>query len=467
MIEESRRQYSTFAKSVVLGLQMIASVLVAVCSVILTEYINQHLFGRDPVYELYSWAKQSFWMLVVSGILWLFCLCYMTVAAGKRKEDREIHLNHFDQIRTEFPVLLMVVSLVVIMILAIRIHHQDYQLMGRMIMTGTFMLLADLCFMGTYLSLVRRIKTDTFLSNSLLGVFFANVKHNLKHPYFQTGSGQKKKLLEGLNRITHGELDFKLDIKEFQGADRQLAEGINHIGEDLATVINERVQDERMKANMITNISHDLKTPLTSIINYIGLIRREDIANPAVQSYVDVLEQKALRLKQLMEDLTEVSRISSGNVSLQMATIDMVELVCQTGGEFNEKLEQKGLNVIMKFPREEARIYADGRQLWRVIGNLYNNVSKYAMPNTRVYVKVEKQDGKVSFSMKNITEIPLTVEADALTERFVRGDEARSTEGSGLGLSISKMLTELMGGEFKLSVEDDLFWVKVTFRCEM
>ena len=247
----------------------------------------------------------------------------------------------------------------------------------------------------------------------------------------------------------------------------QLAEGINHIVEGLNMVVSERVQDERMKANMITNISHDLKTPLTSIINYIGLIRREEIGNERVESYVDVLEQKALRLKQLMEDLTEVSRISSGNVSLQMANIDLVELVRQTGGEFNEKLEEKELNVITKFPREAVVIFADGRQLWRVIGNLYSNAAKYAMPKSRIYVEVEKQDGKASFSMKNITDAPLTVEADELTERFVRGDESRSTEGSGLGLSISKMLTELMGGEFSISTEDDLFRVKVTFRCEM
>ena len=141
---------------------------------------------------------------------------------------------------------------------------------------------------------------------------------------------------------------------------------------------------------MITNISHDIKTPLTSIINYIGLLRREKIDNPNAESYIEVLESKAMRLKQLMEDLVDVSRISSGNVILQMDDIDLVELVRQTGGEFNEKLEQKGLNVISKFPKEAVMIYADGRQLWRVIGNLYNNTSKYAMPDTRVYVEVAR-----------------------------------------------------------------------------
>lgn len=460
---DTRRRYSTFAKSLVFGLQMIASILVAVCCVILTAYINQNLFGRPHEKTLFHWASQSLWMLAASGILWLFCLCYMTVATGKRSEDLKIHLNRFDRIRTEIPVILMFGSLFVILCFAIQIHHQDYQMMGRMIMAGTFMLLADLCFMGNYLSLVRRVKADTFSANSFLYVWIHNVGNQLKQPYFQTGSAQKKRLLEGIERITNGDLDYKLDLHDFQGADRQLAEGINHMGENLSVLINERVQDERMKATMITNISHDLKTPLTSIINYIGLIRREDIDNQKVKDYADVLDQKALRLKQLMEDLTEVSRISSGNVSLQMTDIDLVELVRQTGGEFNERLEQKGLNVIIKFPRDPVIIRADGRQLWRVIGNLYNNVSKYAMPNTRVYVEVSEQDGEASFSIKNITEIPIHVDVSALTERFVQGDESRSTEGSGLGLSISKMLTELMGGAFLLEVDDDLFKVTVAF----
>ena len=466
-MEDSRRRYSTFAKSLIFGTQMIVSVLMAVCAVILTEYINQKIFDRRHGWALFPWARQSFWMLTVFGIIWLFCLCYMTVAAGKRADDRLIHLNMFDRRRTELQFLLLAGAMGLLLFLAMQIHRQDYQMMGRMIMAGTFALLAQLCFMGIYLSLVRKIKSETFVSNSFIGIFLSNFRQNIRNPYLQTGSLQKKKLLEGLERITQGELDYKLDLREFRGIDMQLAEGINHIVEGLNMVVSERVQDERMKANMITNISHDLKTPLTSIINYIGLIRREEIGNERVESYVDVLEQKALRLKQLMEDLTEVSRISSGNVSLQMANIDLVELVRQTGGEFNEKLEEKELNVITKFPREAVVIFADGRQLWRVIGNLYSNAAKYAMPKSRIYVEVEKQDGKASFSMKNITDAPLTVEADELTERFVRGDESRSTEGSGLGLSISKMLTELMGGEFSISTEDDLFRVKVTFRCEM
>lgn len=462
--------------------------------------------------KLYPWAKRSFVMIAGSGIIWLICLCYMTVAAGKRSEDKSVHLTAFDRLRTEIPAGLLLVSLVFISYLAAKVHGQDYGTMGRMVVAGTFTLLADICFMGLYLSLVRRVKADTFFENSYLNWLLVNLKNTVRNKYLGTRMTfiiwgivaanlcvaylafgrryvwayillaifvvftliyfsqriiQRRKILEGIGRITQGDIEYKLDLNEYQGDEYLLAEGINHIGEGLATAISERVSDERMKANMITNISHDIKTPLTSIINYIGLLRREEIENPNVQAYIEVLEQKSMRLKQLMEDLVEVSRISSGNITLQMADIDLLELVRQTRGEFNEKLEQKGLNVISKFPKDPVMIYADGRQLWRVIGNLYNNVAKYAMPDTRVYVELEKKDYEASFSIKNISESMLEVDADTLAERFVRGDESRSTEGSGLGLSISKMLTELMGGRFEIEVDDDLFRVKVTFRCEM
>lgn len=462
--------------------------------------------------KLYPWARRSFVMIAGSGMIWLICLCYMTVAAAKRSEDKEVHLLSFDQIRTEIPAGLLLVSLVFISFLATKVHQQDYQIMGRMVVAGTFTLLADICFMGLYLSLVRRVKADTFFENSYLNWLLVNLKDTIHNKYLGTrmtfiiwgivgvdlfvaylafGRGyiwaylllavlvvftliyfsqriiQRRKILEGIEKITQGDIEYKLELKEYQGDEYLLAEGINHIGEGLATAISESVRDERMKANMITNISHDIKTPLTSIINYIGLLRREEIENPNVQTYIEVLEQKAMRLKQLMEDLVEVSRISSGNITLQMTDIDLLELVRQTGGEFNERLEQKGLNVISKFPKDPIMIYADGRQLWRVIGNLYNNVAKYAMPDTRVYVEVERKGYEASFSIKNISEVMLKVDADTLAERFVRGDESRSTEGSGLGLSISKMLTELMGGRFEIELDDDLFRVKVTFRCEM
>ena len=462
--------------------------------------------------KLFPWAKRSLVLILTSSIVWLFCLCYMTVVAAKRSEDRELHLFRMDKLKTEIPIAVLAAAMFLILGFGMKVQKQNYTVMGQSVVAGTFILLGNICFMGIYLSLLRRIKADTFFENSFLYWFFHNLQDTVKNRYlgsrtlsviwifviagivlswlafgrhfwwayvilivllafiliyFSQRMIQRKKILEGIGRLTKGEIDYKFDLEDFQGDERELAEGINHISKGLAAAISESVRDERMKANMITNVSHDIKTPLTSIINYIGLLRREDIQNENARNYIDVLEQKSLRLKQLMEDLVEVSRISSGNITLQMNDIDLVELVRQTGGEFNEKLEEKGLNVITKFPKESAIIYADGRQLWRVIGNLYNNVAKYAMPDTRVYVEVECKEHQVSFSIKNISEILLDVEVSELTERFVRGDESRSTEGSGLGLSISKMLTELMGGTFELDVDDDLFRVKVTFRREI
>ena len=461
--------------------------------------------------KLYPWAQRSLVLAAVGIVVWLIGLCYMTVAAAKRSEDKEVHLTNFDKIRTEIPIALLFVFSICLTALGMRVHSQSYGVMSRMVIVGTFAVLADCCFMGMYLSLVRRVKADTFFENSYLHWLLVNLKDTMHNRYlgnrmtlviwgivlsnvaiaylafhcgyiwayillaiflvftliyFSQRVIQRRKILEGIEQITQGKFDYKLNLSEYQGDEYQLAEGINHIGEGLANAIGESVRDERMKANMITNISHDIKTPLTSIINYIGLLRREKIDNPSAESYIKVLESKAMRLKQLMEDLVDVSRISSGNITLQMDDIDLVELVRQTGGEFNEKLEQKGLNVISKFPKEAVMIYADGRQLWRVIGNLYNNTAKYAMPDTRVYAEVAKDGYEATFTMKNISEKLLNVDADTLAERFVRGDESRSTEGSGLGLSISKMLTELMGGKFEIDLEDDLFRVKLTFRCK-
>ena len=221
-----------------------------------------------------------------------------------------------------------------------------------------------------------------------------------------------------------------------------------------------------MKADLITNVSHDIKTPLTSIINYVNLIKLEHIDNERVNGYIRILDAKSQRLKQLTEDLVETSRITSGNVKLDMQKIDLVELIYQTAGEFNEKFEAKELTIVTKLPKTEVMILADGRQLYRVIENLYNNVAKYALEKTRVYVDVHVLEEKVTFSIKNVSERSLALEnsnAGDLTERFIRGDASRTTEGSGLGLSIAKSLTQLMGGIFFIGVDGDLFKASITF----
>ena len=219
-----------------------------------------------------------------------------------------------------------------------------------------------------------------------------------------------------------------------------------------------------MKTELITNVSHDIKTPLTSIINYIDLLKRENPEDPKIRGYLDVLENKAQRLKVLTEDVVEASKASTGNISLEMTELNFVELVNQVIGEFEEKFEERNLKMVVHFDEEEAIICADGRRLWRVLENVFGNVSKYAMENTRVYVDVKVDRPNVQLSLKNISAQPLIISADDLTERFIRGVVSRNPEGSGSGLSIAKDLVQLQGGEFRLYLDGDLFKVAIEFK---
>ncbi|WP_349669280.1 HAMP domain-containing sensor histidine kinase [Lacrimispora sp.] len=274
---------------------------------------------------------------------------------------------------------------------------------------------------------------------------------------------QTDQINQALLNISNGNTTYKIDTKLFYGKERELAENINHISTGLETALQEKVRSERLKADLITNVSHDIKTPLTSIINYVDLIKREKIQDPRIQGYLEVLEQKSQRLKTLTEDLVEASKASSGNLKLDMTSIDFVELIYQTNGEFEEKFALRHLELVSTLPDDTMLIEADGRYLWRVLENLYNNAFKYAMEHSRVYVDITKEEDKILFTIKNISENPLNIRADELTERFVRGDVARTTEGSGLGISIAKSLTELQGGQFQLYIDGDLFKATVAF----
>lgn len=268
---------------------------------------------------------------------------------------------------------------------------------------------------------------------------------------------------EALLNISRGDTTYKINTLKFNGKERELAEHINHISTGLETALQEKVRSERLKADLITNVSHDIKTPLTSIINYVDLIKREKIQDPKIQGYLEVLEQKSQRLKTLTEDLVEASKASSGNLKLDITSIDFVELIHQTNGEFEEKFALRHLELVSTLPADSILIEADGRYLWRVLENLYNNAFKYAMEHSRVYVDVTLEENMAVFTMKNISQNPLNIRADELTERFVRGDVARTTEGSGLGISIAKSLAELQGGELRLYIDGDLFKAGVAF----
>ncbi|WP_312440909.1 sensor histidine kinase [Lacrimispora sp.] len=268
---------------------------------------------------------------------------------------------------------------------------------------------------------------------------------------------------EALFNISRGDTTYKIDTLTFNGKERELAENINHISTGLETALQEKVRSERLKADLITNVSHDIKTPLTSIINYVDLIKREKIQDPKIQGYLEVLEQKSQRLKTLTEDLVEASKASSGNLKLEITSIDFVELIHQTNGEFEEKFALRNLELVSTLPDESILIEADGRYLWRVLENLYNNAFKYAMEHSRVYVDITVEENMAVFTMKNISQSPLNINANELTERFVRGDVARTTEGSGLGISIAKSLAELQDGELRLYIDGDLFKAGLAF----
>ncbi len=274
---------------------------------------------------------------------------------------------------------------------------------------------------------------------------------------------QNEKIFQAITNIASGDIGYCVNVKDFSGKQETIADHINHIGENLDTALQEKIKSERFKADLITNVSHDLKTPLTSIINYVDLIKREHIQNEKVQGYLEVLEQKSQRLKTLTEDLVEASKASSGNIKLEISDIDFVELVYQTNGEFEEKFAGRHLDLISSLPDHSILIEADGRRLWRVLENLYNNAFKYAMAHSRIYVDMVQNGDMVEFTIKNISEHPLNISSEELTERFVRGDVSRTTEGSGLGLSIAQSLTQLQNGTFTIVIDGDLFKACVAF----
>lgn len=299
------------------------------------------------------------------------------------------------------------------------------------------------------------------------GVIGAFLLDMLVGVYLYRMSKQREEIVEGIEIIKNGDSKHRIDTTHLHGENLKLADSVNSIGVGIRNAVETSMKDEKLKTDLITNVSHDIKTPLTSIITYVDLLKRENISDIRIQGYIDILDSKSQRLKQLIDDLVEASKISSGNISIQLDTINFVELVRQSIGEFGEKFEASNLQVVTKMPEQPLFIEADSGQLWRVMENLFQNVSKYAMHGTRVYIEMEEEgegyDKKHVFSAKNISAKYLEVEAQDLTERFIRGDQSRQTEGSGLGLSIAKNLIEVQGGEFEIKVDGDLFKAIIKF----
>ncbi|MBQ0146174.1 MAG: HAMP domain-containing histidine kinase [Lachnospiraceae bacterium] len=353
------------------------------------------------------------------------------------------------------------------------IEEHNFSRRATLIFTGVVLAEALIVTVTVLLFVKQRTLTDRFAAIGMVLLFIIGNMVLLLMYYKKTQ--QQDRIAASISNIAKGNTSYQLNEEEFDGKEKDLAHSINNIGEDLEAAIGERVKSERMKADLITNVSHDIKTPLTSIINYVDLIKRENPEDPKIREYLEVLDQKSQHLKNLTEDLLEASKASSGNVNLDMIEMDFVKMVQQANGEFEEKYAERGLNLVSNFPvnketglKESLTIKADGASLWRVLENLYNNAYKYAAENSRVYIDMRKtEDGKAEFVIKNISSNPLNISADELTERFVRGDVSRTTEGSGLGLSIAGSLTRLQNGEFHIEIDGDLFKAFVVFDiCE-
>ncbi len=274
---------------------------------------------------------------------------------------------------------------------------------------------------------------------------------------------QWNKVRAGAGRIVGGDPDARIDTRKMYRDLAEHAGQLNDLGSAVSTAVEERLQSERFKTELITNVSHDLKTPLTSIINYVDLLKKEDIRNEKAAEYLEVLDRKSQRLKKLTEDLVEASKASTGALTVHPERIGVVQLVQQALGEFEEKFSQHRLEPVLTVQDGEIYVMADGRHLWRVIDNLLSNCNKYALEGTRIYADVIRQGGQVALTVKNVSKTALNIPAEQLMERFVRGDQSRTTEGSGLGLSIARSLTELQGGVFLLEVDGDLFKAIVRF----
>lgn len=274
---------------------------------------------------------------------------------------------------------------------------------------------------------------------------------------------QLNQLKNGTEKIAGGEPGYQISTKRMNGIFKEQGEQINHISDGMTHAIEERMKSERFKTELITNVSHDIKTPLTSIINYVDLLEKEELHNETAQEYLEVLERQSSRLKKLIEDLIEASKASTGNLPVHLERLEAGIFMTQTVGEFEEKTKEAGLDLVIEKPETPVYIMADSRHFWRVIDNLMNNICKYAQSGTRVYINLEVKEAQVSITFRNTSKYPLNISSDELMERFVRGDASRNTEGSGLGLSIANSLMDLMGGTFRLYVDGDLFKVVLGF----
>ena len=280
--------------------------------------------------------------------------------------------------------------------------------------------------------------------------------------YYTKVQNDYKRLLDAASRIAKGDLDTV--ITEDIGIFESMKGALTEIRMGFKKAVDDEVKSQRMKTELITNVSHDLKTPLTAITTYVELLKKDGITDEERKEYIDTLERKSLRLKVLIEDLFEVSKANSENITLNLMKVDLVKLMKQVVVEHSEKYEEAAINLCWNVPEEKMELMLDGQKTYRIFENLFVNIQKYAMKGSRVYIEVMDVDGQVKVIMKNMSAVPLNIAAEELTERFVRGDASRNTEGSGLGLAIAKSFIEAQKGTFEIVVDGDLFKTTIVWK---
>lgn len=445
---------------------------------------------------------------IISTIMLIIIISYLCWSIGHKNGEDGIYLNTFDKIPYE---IVGIMSFVIIAIM-IAILWSSFDISLNYIIVAAFIityLISYIAFCLLCVTTLKRIKAKrffkSFLTYKVANWIYKKVKKITDELKNKTSSSKKvfwyywgfvgisiilssligtgiaillliafwiwvfykirkhirqqDEIKEALEKIYQGKTDVYLEDEELEGVLKEMATYVNDIAGGLSNAIEESLKSERLKTELITNVSHDIKTPLTSIINYVDLLKKENIQNEKAKEYIVILDQKSQRLKKLTEDLVEASKVSSGNVKLNIEEINLKELINQSIGEFKDRFESKQLKIEMNMPSEEIKIKADNRYMYRVIENLFSNITKYAQEASRVYIDMKTERNHIEISIKNISKDKLNISSDELMQRFVRGDKSRYTEGSGLGLSIAKSLVELQGGKFEITIDGDLFKV--------
>lgn len=452
-------------------------------------------------------TDNSYVIIPICSVLTLLMIIYLIIYIGSDKK-----LNDFDKIPFEIIGLISVLISLIPLMAGASFSDYDYNMTISFIFTTYLIIYVVLMFCVT--TLIKRIKAKSFWKTTLVGKIYFWLRKKIKKIFttlaYSTNITAKvivyaaiifiiaffilimfrdsaimiflelilfgnvlykiikvlkdySKIENKLKEMTQGNNQIELNTEEFVPELKNTAKYINHISEGVENAIQDRMKSERLKAELITNVSHDIKTPLTSIINYVDLLKNETIENEKAKEYIGILDNKSQRLKKLTEDLIEASKVSTGNVSLNMEKINIVELVNQAVGEFEDRFKKHNLNTIIDSTENEIYVMADSKYMYRVIENLFSNVAKYALENSRVYIDLKKFDKSVKIEIKNISKEKLNISADELMQRFVRGDKSRTTEGSGLGISIAQNLTELQNGKFNLILDGDLFKIQMEF----